>query len=199
MFRPTLFAILTVAAQQGYGGQSQYPPQGQSQGQALAPQSDHGTFQGGTYNVTHRDTNAILNVDIQQGSSIMAKPGAMIHMAGTVQLTGQVKFSMKKMFTGGQMAQSTYAGYGKVALAPTLQGDIITLNVDGRVQWKVGKDAFLACTSGVTKETKSQGFSKMMFSGEDLFVYHVMGQGLMWLTSFGAVDKLDVSISFLPV
>ena len=69
----------------------------------------------------------------------MAKPGAMIHMAGTVQLTGQVKFSMKKMLTGGQMTQATYAGYGKIALAPTLQGDIISLNLDGRTNWKVGK------------------------------------------------------------
>lgn len=97
------------------------------------------------------------------------------------------------MFTGGQMAQSTYAGYGKVALAPILQGDIITLNVDGRTQWKIGKDAFLACTQGVTKDTKSQGFGKALFSGDDLFIYHVQGQGLMWLTSYGAVDKLDVS------
>lgn len=32
-----------------------------------------------------------------------------------------------------------------------------------------------------------------MFSGEDLFVYHIAGQGLLWLTSFGAVDRLDVS------
>ena len=91
------------------------------------------------------------------------------------------------------MATSTYAGHGKVALAPTLQGDIITLNVDGRANWKIGKDAYLASTQGVTKETKSQGFGKALFSGEDLFIYHVAGQGIMWLTSFGAVDRLDVS------
>lgn len=43
-------------------------------------------------------------------------------------------------------------------------------------------------------DTKTQGISKSMFSGEDLFIYHVGGQGLLWLTSFGAVDRLDVSI-----
>lgn len=114
-------------------------------------------------------------------------------MAGTVQLSGQVKFSMKKLFTGGAMTESAYAGPGKVALGPTLFGDIITLHVDGRQQWKVGKDAFLARTPGVSKDTKSQGIGKAMFSGEDLFVYHIAGQGLLWLTSFGAVDRLDVS------
>ena len=91
------------------------------------------------------------------------------------------------------MTESAYIGPGKVALGPTLFGDIITLHVDGRQQWNVGKDAFLARTPGVTKETKSQGLGKAMFSGEDLFVYRINGQGLMWLTSFGAVDRLDVS------
>jgi uncharacterized protein (AIM24 family) len=117
----------------------------------------------------------------------------MIHMAGTVQLTGKVKFSVRKMFTGGEMAESTFAGTGKVALAPTLAGDIVTLHVDPNGRWKVGKDAYLACTQDVHKETKSQGLGKALFSGEDLFVYHVTGQGLIWLTSFGAVDRLDVS------
>jgi hypothetical protein len=198
---------LTIAAQQGYAQQhAQYQPppipqnhpsQGQPQNQP--PQSqphgvDAGAFQGGSYTVTHRDTNAVLTVDLQHGSSIRAKPGVMIHMASTVQITGEIKFSMKKMFTGGSMAESTFAGHGKVALAPTMFGDIVTLHLDGRTKWKIGKDAFIACTQGVTKETKAQGFGKTLFSGESLFIYHVNGNGLLWLTSFGAVDKLDVSL-----
>lgn len=90
------------------------------------------------------------------------------------------------------MSESTYTGHGRVALAPTLFGDIITLHVDSNQQWTIGKDVFLACTQEVTKETKSQGIGKAMFSGEDLFIYRVGGQGLLWLTSFGAVDRLDV-------
>lgn len=121
-----------------------------------------------------------------------SKSGAMVHMAGTIQLQGKVKFSMKKFFTGGEMSESTYNGQGRVALAPNLFGDIITLHVDGRQQWTIGKDAFLACTSEVTKDTKAQGIGKAMFSGEDLFIYRVGGQGIMWLTSFGAVDRLDL-------
>lgn len=122
-----------------------------------------------------------------------SKSGAMIHMAGTIQLTGAVKFSMKKLFTGGRMSESTYTGPGRLALGPTLLGDIITLHVDGRTPWTVGKDGFLACTPEVVMDTKAQGMSKTLFSGEDLFVYRVGGQGILWLTSFGAVDRLDVS------
>jgi uncharacterized protein (AIM24 family) len=165
----------------------------QQQLQHTAGPSDSGSFHGGSYNVAHRDTNAVLNINLQPGANVRSKAGAMIHMSGTIELSGKVKFSMKKMLTGGEMAESTYGGSGWLALGPTLFGDIITLHVDGQHQWVIGKDSFLACTSEVTKEPKAQGLSKSLFSGEDLFVYNVRGQGLMWLTSFGAVDRLDVS------
>jgi uncharacterized protein (AIM24 family) len=163
--------------------------------QHTAQQSDSGSFPGGTYSISHRDTNAILNISLQQGASVRAKSGSMIHMSSTVQLSGKVKFSMKKFITGGSMTESTFTGPGRVAVGPTLFGDIITLHVDGRQNWLMGKDAFLACTADVAKETKSQGLGKALFSGEDLFVYRVLGQGILWLTSFGAVDRLDVSPS----
>ncbi len=137
----------------------------------------------------------MLNIDLQQGATVHSKSGAMIHMSGSIQLTGAVKFSMKKLLTGGALTESAYVGPGRLALGPTLFGDIITLHVDGRTQWLVGKDAFLGRTPGVSKDTKSQGLGKALFSGEDLFVYRIGGQGIMWLTSFGAVDRLDVSTS----
>merc|ERR1712000_443276 len=179
--------------------QQQQPQQQQyhhpQQPQHYPPQSDSGTSPGGQYTVAHRDTNAVLNLDLQQGAAIKGKPGVMIHMAGSIQLTGKAKFSMKKLMTGGDMMESTFVGPGRLALGPTLFGDIITLHVDGRQNWIIGKDAFLACTPEVHKESKSQGFSKALFSGEDLFVYHVQGQGIIWLTSFGAVDRLDLNLA----
>lgn len=188
--------------------QPQHPQQYQQQQLSHAPQSlpqagsaqpahpsDTGAFHGGQYSVSHRDTNAVLNINLQQGASVRSKSGAMIHMSGSVQLTGKVKFSMRKLFTGGEMAESTYLGPGRVALGPTLFGDIITLHIDGRTPWIMGKGAFLACTPDVTKEVKAQGIGKTMFSGEDLFVYRLGGQGIVWLTSFGAVDRLDVCIA----
>ncbi|KAM5361816.1 hypothetical protein ACJA88_014316 [Fusarium oxysporum] len=171
-----------MPAAQPYAGVHQHPP----------AQGDRGAFTGGNYNIAHRDTNAVLNLNLEQGATVRSKSGAMIHMSGTVQLSGKVKFSMKKLFTSGEMSESTYIGPGRVALGPTLFGDIITLHVDGRQSWNIGKDAFLACTSEVSKKSESQGLSKAMFSGEDLFVFRVEGQGIMWLTSFGAVDRLDL-------
>ncbi|CAI6093181.1 unnamed protein product [Clonostachys chloroleuca] len=173
--------------QQQQQQQLQHPPQ-----QAAVSPTDNGAFPGGTYSISHRDTNAVLALTLQQGASVKSKSGAMIHMSSTIQLQGKIKFSMKKLITGSDLSESTYVGPGRVAVGPTLFGDIITLHVDGRTNWTIGKDSFLASTIEVKRETKAQGISKALFSGEDLFVYRLMGQGIIWLTSFGAVDRLDL-------
>lgn len=113
-------------------------------------------------------------------------------MAGTVNIQGKTKFSMKKMLTGGSMTESIYTGSGLITLAPVMLGDIATLQIDGSTPWKIGKDAFLAATVEVQKESKSQGIGKALFSGEDLFVYNILGQGTIWVSSFGAIVRRDI-------
>lgn len=122
----------------------------------------------------------------------------MIAMSPTVTLKGAIKFSMKKLIAGGEMATSTYTGPGEILLAPNGLGDITTLRLSGNEQWNVGKDAFIAATQGVVKEYKSQGISKAMFSGEGLFVYKMSGTGIVWMSSFGAIVRKDVSL-ILPL
>lgn len=114
-------------------------------------------------------------------------------MSPTITLRGAMKFSVKKLLIGGEMSHSTFTGPGELLLAPCTLGDISILRLAGQDTWNVGKDAFLACTQGVTKEYKSQSFSKAMFSGEGLFVYRIGGVGLLWMSSFGAIIRKDVS------
>lgn len=118
--------------------------------------------------------------------------GAMVAMTPTVTLKGSVKFSFKKLIAGGEMAQSTYTGPGELLLAPAALGDIVPIRLDGQQTWSVGRDAFLACTQGVVKDYKSQGFGKAMFSGEGLFVYKISGQGVLFVTSLGAIIQKNV-------
>ena len=119
----------------------------------------------------------------------------MIAMSPTVTLKGAVKFSVKKLIGGGEMTASTYTGPGEVLFAPSYIGDITTLRLVENETWNVGKDAFIACTQGVNKELKNQGFSKAMFSGEGLFVYKISGMGIMWIASFGAIIRKDVGLN----
>ena len=161
---------------------------------------DVGTFNGGSYRISHRDTNSILTLQLAMGCPITAKPGVMIAMSPSIMLKGAVKFSVKKFIVGGDMAISTFTGPGELLLAPNTLGDISIMRLAGNETWNVGRDAFLACTQGVSKEYKNQGFSKAMFSGEGMFVYRFGGQGILWISSFGAIIRKDVRIppSLLP-
>ncbi|CAF1130922.1 unnamed protein product [Adineta steineri] len=146
-----------------------------------------GQFNGGYYKVDHRDTNALLSVTLQSNTPFYAQPGAMVAMGPEITLKGKLKFSFKKMFTGGDMTQSTFTGPGEVLLAPPIWGDIVPIQLDGQTQWSIGRGGYLAMTHGVVKDTKSQGLGKALFSGEGLFVHRVSGTGIVFVTSLGAI------------
>ncbi|OTA31715.1 hypothetical protein BTJ68_08682 [Hortaea werneckii EXF-2000] len=131
--------------QQGYSQQPQYDQQQQAYGQqqqgypppqqhAPPETTDSGSYQNIHYTIKHRNTNSTLNLQLGPNDLIKAKPGAMIHMSPTVKLEGAIKFSMRKMLTGSQMSEASFTGPGTVALAPTLMGDIVALQIanDGR-------------------------------------------------------------------
>jgi uncharacterized protein (AIM24 family) len=156
---------------------------------------DVGTFNGGSYRISHRDSNTICTVQLAIGCPLTVKPGLMIAMSPTMTLKGAMKFSVKKLLIGGEMAHSTYTGPGELLLAPNMLGDVTNIRLTGAEgeSWTVGRDAFMACTQGVVKDYKSQSFSKAMFSGEGLFVYKMSGVGIVWIMSMGAIIRKDVS------
>jgi uncharacterized protein (AIM24 family) len=119
--------------------------------------------------------------------------GAMIAMSPTMTLRGNVSFSLKKFIIGGSMTMAHYTGPGEVLLAPSTLGDIINHRIAPGETWWIGRDAFLAHTSGVHHEYKSQGIMKGFFSGEGFFVYEITGTGLLWMQSFGAIIKKEAS------
>lgn len=168
------------------------PPQGAFVG-AGATVDDVGTFNGGSYRISHRDSNTIVTVQLAIGCPLTVKPGLMIAMSPTMTLKGAVKFSVKKMLVGGEMTHSTFTGPGELLLAPNMLGDITNIRLTGEESWTVGRDAFMACTQGVVKDYKSQSFSKAMFSGEGFFVYKMSGVGICWIMSMGAIIRKDVS------
>ncbi|KAL7942149.1 tryptophan RNA-binding attenuator protein-like domain-containing protein [Trichoderma barbatum] len=160
---------------------------------AVSTSDDVGTFNGGSYRISHRDTNTILTIQLAMGAPLHAKPGAMVAMSPTITLKGNVKFSVKKIIAGGELSSSTYTGPGELILAPSSLGDITSIRLTGKEQWSVGHDAYLASTQAVVKDYKRQGLGKAIFSGEGLFVYKMSGTGLLWVSSFGAIIRKDLA------
>jgi uncharacterized protein (AIM24 family) len=79
-----------------------------------------GEFPGGYYKIDHRDTNTLLAITLTPNAQLFARPGAMVAMTPDVKLKGKLKFSFKKMITGGEMAQSIYTGPGEILFAPPI-------------------------------------------------------------------------------
>ncbi len=79
-----------------------------------------GEFPGGFYKIDHRDTNTLLSVTLIPNGQFHAQPGAMVAMSPEVRLKGKLKFSFKKMLTGGEMAESVFTGPGEILLAPPI-------------------------------------------------------------------------------
>ncbi|RDA83549.1 hypothetical protein CP532_5359 [Ophiocordyceps camponoti-leonardi (nom. inval.)] len=185
--------------------QSGAPPASHFVG-AGAVTDDVGTFNGGSYRISHRDTNSILTVQLAMGCPFDSKPGmyrvgheflfssgVMIAMSPTVTLRGQIKFSVKKVISGADVNMSKYIGPGELLLAPPMLGDITSIRLTGAETWIVGHDAYLASTQGVVKDHKRQGLGKAIFSGEGLWVYKISGIGILWVTSFGAIIRKDLA------
>lgn len=165
---------------------------------ATATADDVGTFNGGSYRVSHRDVNTIVTIQLAMGCPLTVKPGLMIAMSPTMTLKGAMKFSMKKLLMSGEMAHSTFTGPGELLLAPNTLGDVTSIRLTGQEQWSIGRDGFMAATQGVVKDFKGQGLSKAMFSGEGFFVHKFSGVGIVWIMSMGAIIRKDVSfISFI--
>ncbi|KAL2800814.1 tryptophan RNA-binding attenuator protein-like domain-containing protein [Aspergillus keveii] len=163
------------------------------QGATSTAGDDVGTFNGGSYRVSHRDTNSLLTLQLAVGCPLQVKPGVMIGMSPSMTLKGTLSFGWMKFLAGGEMAMSTYTGPGELLIAPTLLGDITVLRLSEGQEWKVGRDGFLAATSGISHDHKTQGLAKTFFSGEGLFVYRFWGNGLLWIQSFGAILKKDLA------
>lgn len=168
------------------------PAAGQFVGASAVNEDSVGTFNGGSYRVSHRDSNSLLTVQLAIGAPFTARPGAMIGMSTTMTLKGAFHFVFKKLIAGGEMTMSRYKGPGEVLLAPSVLGDIIVLRVNGNSEWKIGRDSFLASTDAVEHKYQAQSITKGVFSGEGLFIYKITGDGLLWVQSFGAIIKKDL-------
>lgn len=53
------------------------PSAGQFMGAGSTNQDDVGTFNGGSYRISHRDTNSMLTLQLAMGCPIHAKPGML--------------------------------------------------------------------------------------------------------------------------
>jgi uncharacterized protein (TIGR00266 family) len=153
-----------------------------------------GSGRGYSYSILHQPAFSLAVLQLQPEQSIMAESGAMVSMSANVELQSQMKGGLLgalKRAAGGESAfVSTFTargGPGEVTLAPGAPGDIAAIELNNQTFF-VQSSSYLAGDASLNVDTKWGG-AKSFFGGEGLFVLMVQGQGLLLVSSFGAIHR----------
>jgi uncharacterized protein (TIGR00266 family) len=153
-----------------------------------------GMGRGYSYQIEHQPAFSLAILKLQAEQSIMAEAGAMVSMSANIELQSQMKGGLLgalKRAAGGESAfVSTFTargGPGEVTLAPGAPGDIAAIELHNQTFF-VQSSSYLAGDASLVVDTKWGG-AKSFFGGEGLFVLMVQGQGLLLVSSFGAIHR----------
>lgn len=149
------------------------------------------------HEILYQPSYAIARLLLEHGESVRAESGAMVSMSPTITLESKIHGGIGKMFgrlLGGESAfQTTFTashGPGELMLAPSAPGDIFAMPLAGNAMM-VTSGCYLAGDVGLQMET--QASFKGLFGGEGLFMMRIFGQGLLLLSSFGAIHALQLA------
>ena len=152
------------------------------------------------YQIIEKGAFSMLQVNLDPGERMKAEFGAMVSMSATLEITGSAEGGVLKglgrMLSGESFFfQELKADRlsGQVLLAPKILGDITAIELDGSTTLYVQKDGFLAGTDGIQVNTKMQNLAKGLFSGEGFFIVEISGTGTVFISSFGAIRKLELT------
>ena len=146
------------------------------------------------------ERDPFLLVSLEQGEAVFAESGAMVSMATTLDLKGEVRggllSAVARKLTAGETLFTQRVegarGSGEVLLAPALPGDVQILEV-GALQYVLNDGAFLAAETSVELRMKAQGIGQALWGGTGgFFVVQTAGRGKLAVGGFGSLFSLTV-------
>lgn len=136
---------------------------------------------------------------LDPGEAVKGEAGAMVSMTPDVNMEtstqGGVLKGLKRSVLGGEsffMNTFTASQPGAhVAFAPSLPGDIVHWPMNGSTVY-LQSGAYLASSTGIDVDS-SWGGAKTFFSREGLFILKCSGVGDLLVSSYGAIDSMDLA------
>lgn len=146
------------------------------------------------YEILYQPSFSLAVVALERGERIMAESGAMVSMSPTIRLQaamsgGGLMGAFKSAVGGESLFRTTFTaedGPGEITLAPATLGDIMAVELAGS-RFYVQPGSYLAGDPDLSINV--QGSLRGMLSGEGLFLLVVEGDGLLLLSSFGAIHS----------
>lgn len=137
----------------------------------------------------HTPAFAVARLLMAPGEAVQAEYDSMLATSYGVMVDARPR--------GGSRAKSVRAVFtapaegGWVDVAPTLPGDVYTLELDGLSGWCVTRGCWLAAPSTVRTDPNWAGF-RNLFGAETGFVEHVSGVGALVLAACGSLDVVTL-------
>jgi len=154
------------------------------------------------YEIKYAPSYSLLEVQLPPEGFVTAEAGAMTYMSKNVEVKtrtrvdqsgiwGTIKVSLlggETLFINDYIARGSE---GKVGFVSAPLGDITRLEVDQERGYIVQSSAYIASSPSVRLDTQWQGFTKGLF-GQNLFMIKTLGQGDVFVNTFGAIDKHEL-------
>jgi uncharacterized protein (TIGR00266 family) len=151
------------------------------------------------HHLDHQPSYALLTVDLEADEQLVAEAGAMVSHTDGIGIetgaSGGILGSLKRKAFGGEsffMNTFTAETPGHVKLAPALPGDIVAQDLTDETLY-VQSGSFMATQPEIDVDTKFGG-ARSFFAEEGLFLLALSGTGRTFLSSYGAIDRVDLDV-----
>ncbi len=149
-------------------------------------------------------TMPVLEIDLQQGESIISEAGELSWMNSSIELNTHTQMaggggmfgSLKRAAGGGTLFMTEYRaanGQGLLAFATKVPGHILQVDVEPGREYMVHRHGFLCATPGVELGIGfQQSLGAGVFGGEGFRLQKVTGSCTAWIELSGEVITYDL-------
>lgn len=140
---------------------------------------------------------SLLTVTLDQGESIRAESGAMVSHDTSIDMetnaTGGFLKSITRSLGGESFFQNTFHARapGEVQFASVLPGDIVHRELDNETLY-VQSSSYIAGAPDLHVDSDFGG-AKSFLGGEGLILLKAEGSGPLFISSYGAIQAVDLS------
>lgn len=150
-------------------------------------------------------TMPVLEIMLQPGETIVAEPGELSWISGSVQMKTSTMGAgakgvlgvFKRVFAGGGLFMTEYSsqgGPGMVAFATKLPGQILPVDISPGSAYLIHRGGFVCATPGIEIGV---GFQRSLgtgiFGGDGFFLQKLSGQAQAWVELSGEVVVYDLT------
>jgi uncharacterized protein (TIGR00266 family) len=134
----------------------------------------------------------------QPGEQLLVESSAMVARHSAIEMKTQLQGGLlaaakRKMLGGESLFQNTFTASQpgqELWLAPSAEGDVVALDMNGSYEVMLNSGAYLAASPSVTLDTKWGGAKG--FFGAGLFLLKCSGHGPLFFSAYGGVHAVDV-------